>query len=117
MSRKWLRRIGLTVLVLLIVGAAGFVIWAGTPAGALMPAALTALESDSTVTVTTEPWLTFTPDEPASTAFIFYPGGRVLPEAYAPGSREEAICFAEDVRAAWAKHPAALKWLTAQKAK
>lgn len=42
---------------------------------------------------------------------------RQLPEAYSPGSREEAICFAEGVRAAWEKHPAALKWLEAQKIK
>lgn len=40
---------------------------------------------------------------------------RELPAAYAPGSKEEAICFAEVVRAAWVKHPAALKWLEAQK--
>ena len=39
---------------------------------------------------------------------------RGLPEAYAPGSKEEAICFAENVRAAWKKHPAALKWLKMQ---
>ena len=42
---------------------------------------------------------------------------REVPEAYAPGSKEEAICFAEGVRAAWEKHPAALKWLEAQKGK
>ncbi len=42
---------------------------------------------------------------------------RELPEAYAPGSKEEAVCFAESVRAAWVKYPAALKWLKAQKVK
>jgi hypothetical protein len=40
---------------------------------------------------------------------------RDVPEAYAPGSQEEAICFAEGVRAAWLKHPTALKWLEGQK--
>jgi len=40
-----------------------------------------------------------------------------MPEAYAPGSKEEAVCYAEVVRAAWEKHPAALKWLEAQKMK
>jgi tetratricopeptide (TPR) repeat protein len=48
-------------------------------------------------------------------------GHRTLPkylaEAYAPGSKEEAICFAEGLRAAWGKHPAALKWLETQKTK
>ena len=41
----------------------------------------------------------------------------LLPEAYAPGSKEEALCFAEALQAAWAKHPLALKWLEAQKVK
>lgn len=42
---------------------------------------------------------------------------KTLPEAYSPGSKEEAICFADVVRAAWEKYPAALKWLEAQKVK
>ena len=42
---------------------------------------------------------------------------KTSPEAYAPGSKQEAICFADVVRAAWRKHPAALKWLEAQKVK
>lgn len=68
----------------LILGAAGFVIWAETPAQP-MPEALAALESDAQVTVTSEPWLTFQPTtgEP-TTAFIFYPGGRVDYRAYSP---------------------------------
>jgi tetratricopeptide (TPR) repeat protein len=39
------------------------------------------------------------------------------PEAYAPGSKEEAICFADYLRAAWAKHPASLQWLETKKVK
>ena len=42
---------------------------------------------------------------------------KTLPEAYAPGSKEEAICFADLLRGAWEKYPAALKWLEAQKVK
>jgi tetratricopeptide (TPR) repeat protein len=42
---------------------------------------------------------------------------KTIPEAYAPGSKEEAVCYADVVRAAWEKHPAALKWLEAQKMK
>jgi tetratricopeptide (TPR) repeat protein len=42
---------------------------------------------------------------------------KTMPEAYAPGSKEESVCYAEVVRAAWEKHPAALKWLEAQKMK
>jgi tetratricopeptide (TPR) repeat protein len=39
-----------------------------------------------------------------------------MPVAYAPGSKDEAICFADVVRAAWLEHPAALTWLQGQKA-
>lgn len=39
------------------------------------------------------------------------------PEAYAPGSKEEAVCFAESLSEAWKRHPAALKWLAEQKKK
>lgn len=42
---------------------------------------------------------------------------KTMPEAYAPGSKEEAVCYAAVLRAAWEKHPAALKWLEAQKVK
>jgi len=39
-----------------------------------------------------------------------------LPDSYAPGSKEEADCFAELLRDAWSQHPQALKWLAEQKA-
>jgi hypothetical protein len=49
-----------------------------------LPEAVAALESDEHVTVSTAPWLTFTPAQTLpSTGFIFYPGGRVDPQAYA----------------------------------
>jgi len=40
---------------------------------------------------------------------------RRLPDGYSPGTKEEAICFAEALRATWEKHPAALKWLATQR--
>lgn len=62
--------------------------WANTPAGEVMPEALLALESDEHVTVTRERWLVFEPrDQSPSAGFIFYPGGRVTVEAYAPLGR------------------------------
>jgi hypothetical protein len=36
------------------------------------------------------------------------------PAAYAPGSREEAVCFADVMREAWSAHPEALQWLSTQ---
>ncbi|MBK9124736.1 MAG: alpha/beta hydrolase [Chloroflexi bacterium] len=87
MSRRILTRVGLILVIVLAIAVAGFVVWAGTPAGAVMEEALAALESSEAVSVSTEPWLTFTPAEPAGTGLVFYPGGRVLPEAYAPAAR------------------------------
>ncbi len=39
---------------------------------------------------------------------------RHLPEAYAPGSKDEAACFADTLQMAWNAHPKALKWLKEQ---
>lgn len=50
-----------------------------------LPDALEALRSDNLVKVTQEPWLTFAPTEDIpDTGFIFYPGGRIDPQGYAP---------------------------------
>lgn len=81
------KRVLLILLVLLVLAAAGFTIWAYTPLGP-MPEAIAALQSDDAVRVTTSPWLTFTPaGAQPTTGFIFYPGGRVDARAYAPAAR------------------------------
>ena len=90
MNRRWVFRILAVIGIVLILAVAGFIIWAGTPAGVLLPEFSDALESDSRVEVSSDPWLTFRPVEDASVGFIFYPGGRVLPEAYAPSMRQIA---------------------------
>lgn len=93
--KRVLKRWWLILIVLLFAGTAGFVIWGSTPLGP-MPEALTALESDLKVAVTTNHWITFAPAEAeAETGFIIYPGGRVDPRAYAPTARaiaEEGVC-------------------------
>jgi tetratricopeptide (TPR) repeat protein len=38
-----------------------------------------------------------------------------LPPAYAPGSKEEAVCFADTLQMAWNRHPEAVRWLAAQR--
>ena len=56
-----------------------------------MPEALANLETDEFVQVAIEPWITFTPvGEQPITGFIFYPGGLVEAEAYAPAARSIA---------------------------
>ncbi len=82
MKLIWKILIGIAALILLAI--AGFSLWAYTPA-APMQEALAAMESNSSVEVTRDGWITFTPanGEP-DTGVIFYPGGRVDHRAYAP---------------------------------
>jgi hypothetical protein len=49
-----------------------------------MPEALNAMKSDSTVKVDRTKWITFTPFSSPTVGFIFYPGAKVDPRAYAP---------------------------------
>lgn len=84
MKRHIVRRILLVLALVLLIAVVAFVVWAGTPAGELMDEAVASLQGSVSVSVSTEPWLTFTPATAPKAGFIFYPGGRVLPEAYAP---------------------------------
>ena len=80
---KTIKRILFGILIVIILGALGFVLWAETPLGPA-PEALAALQSDPDVIVTTGRLITFSPanDEP-NIGFIFYPGGRVDHRSYA----------------------------------
>ena len=75
------------ILVLAGIVVFGSLVWGirwATFARPPLPEAVAALASDERVTVSTAPWLTFAPTRAASgTGFIFYPGGRVDPRAYA----------------------------------
>ena len=80
---KIIKRIALGLVLVVALIVIGFVAWAETPLGPA-PEALAALESDSRVTVTTDNFITFEPvNLKPSTAFIFYPGGRVDYRSYA----------------------------------
>jgi dienelactone hydrolase len=83
--KKALKWFGIILLALIILGSAGFVIWAETPSQPRQ-AALAALKSDDEVIVTdTSKYLTFEPaNAAATTGLIFYPGGHVDYRAYAP---------------------------------
>ena len=75
---KILKRVLLGLLVVSILAVLGFVIWAENPLKASAEA-LSALESDSQVTVTMgDGFIAFQPTsaEPV-TGFVLYPGGRV----------------------------------------
>ncbi len=78
------------VVIVIILGLIGFFQWAGTSSPAMQDA-LISLESDGVVQVETDPWITFVPvDLQPTKGFIFYPGGLVEPEAYAPTARSIA---------------------------
>lgn len=82
-SKRWLW----LILLIPILALVGFVLWASNPLPP-MAEALAALESDATVRVVQGEWLVFEPVGAARPAgFIFYPGGRVDPRAYAPYAR------------------------------
>ncbi len=83
---KWIR---IVLGILLACTLIGGVIWA-TYARPPLPQALAALESDSEVEVTLEPWLVFTPANLTDTGLIFYPGGRIDPRGYSDILREIA---------------------------
>jgi hypothetical protein len=88
--KKFLKRAGIVLLVLVVAAAAGMVIWSATgtyPAGEI---AAEALESSEAVLVSNDGWIVFTPQSTPETGLIFYPGGLVEPEAYAPVLRELA---------------------------
>jgi pimeloyl-ACP methyl ester carboxylesterase len=85
LSRPTKKQIGLLILLLLValLGVLG-VGWL-TSEREPLPEALAALDSDSLVEVVQEPWLTFAPTQGTpDTGFVFYPGGRIDPQGYAP---------------------------------
>jgi len=86
-TRKILIGVLVGVMVLIALGVGGFLLWA-SDSRPPMPEALASLETDPDVQVSLEPWITFTPvgGQP-NQGFIFYPGGLVEPEAYAPAAR------------------------------
>jgi len=79
-------RILVSTILALALLFVGLLVWTGRSTVA-MDEALNALSSDEQVAVTTNPWLVFTPlTATVETGFIFYPGGRVDPRAYAPAA-------------------------------
>jgi hypothetical protein len=79
------RKILIGLLALLVVAAAGFVIWASAALGPSQQA-LAAMNSSGGITVeNVSGWTVFRPDNTQpTTGFIFYPGGKVEYRSYAP---------------------------------
>ena len=83
--KKGIKRFVLGAVILLVISAIVFIIWAETPSqpGSF---ALAALQPDSVVQVINHgDYISFEPTEQKSTiAFLFYPGGHVDFRAYSP---------------------------------
>jgi len=80
--KKRILTISLAVICLLILVP---VIYLSKPGSSAQTEAIAAMQSSPSVTVSDDQWITFTPTKSeASTGFIFYPGGRVEEDAYAP---------------------------------
>jgi pimeloyl-ACP methyl ester carboxylesterase len=86
--KKILRTIGLGLIIALLLGVFGFLVWASTPA---RPEAA-AIESLASARVDEDHnWLVFTPGDADSAAgLVLYPGGRVDYRAYAPHAKAVA---------------------------
>lgn len=90
--RKLIRYLLISIPLILVLAAGGFVVWANivpTP----MSETLAAMQNDSQVEFSrnNNDWLVFTPKHQVPTVgLIFYPGGRVTAEAYAPAMHEIA---------------------------
>ena len=82
---KWAKRIGAGLVAVLILVSVGFVGWTQANRYAAAPAAIV-----STPTARANGWLVFQPDQPADRGFIFYPGGLVDAQAYAPVAKQLA---------------------------
>jgi dienelactone hydrolase len=87
-SKKIFKWTFIFVLVGVIVWGVQWATFARPP----LPEAVVALTSDPRVEVFDDPWLTFLPKESSlKTGFIFYPGGRINPQGYAPLLRAIAV--------------------------
>jgi pimeloyl-ACP methyl ester carboxylesterase len=85
LSKLTKRQIALLILLPLIAVLSFFGAQLLTNERPPLPDAIAALRSDDRVKVAQEPWLTFAPTEDTpDTGFIFYPGGRIDPQGYAP---------------------------------
>jgi dienelactone hydrolase len=86
---KTLLYLSLSLVLLIMIGIGGFVIWAGNYSHAGINAILE-MKSDNFVSVSeTNDYILFLPNNPLkidgkSTGYLFYPGGKVAAQAYSP---------------------------------
>jgi hypothetical protein len=90
MQKFRLRYVFVVMIAVVLISLLAFIAWANNAQGPTREA-LVAMQSDSSVRVTTNEWLVFEPvNVAANTGFIFYPGGHVEPHSYAPYAHDIA---------------------------
>ena len=88
--KRILKFTGIGLLAVLVLAVAGLFIWSATSTYPAGETALAALESSSTVSVSRDGWIVFTPATEPENGLIFYPGGLVEPASYTPVLRQIA---------------------------
>lgn len=88
--KKILKITGIGLLAVVVLAVAGLFIWSATSTYPAGETARAALLSSSTVSVSQDGWIVFMPEAEPENGLIFYPGGLVEPEAYAPVLRQIA---------------------------
>ncbi|MGH4140239.1 alpha/beta fold hydrolase [Clostridium sp.] len=83
MKKSSKKRLILAPVILIGIFIISFVVWSNSYYKAT-DETLVFLKTDSSVTVNHEKYITFTPKIATTTGFIFYPGGKVDENAYAP---------------------------------
>lgn len=83
--KRSLKFILLALIISLILGGGGFLVWASTPLGPT-PEALDSLKNTADVQINQDSWLVFTPTGVTlpEAGLVLYPGGRVDARSYAP---------------------------------
>ncbi len=86
------KKIVCITMLVIFVGLGSFTTFWILDSSKPMEEALGALISDDLIDVETEPWITFSPKNTTpSTAIVFYPGGKVVPESYSVLAKSIAI--------------------------
>jgi pimeloyl-ACP methyl ester carboxylesterase len=89
-AARWTWRLVIAFAAAILIACIALLVWARQVAAADATARF-AMDSDDVVAVSRDDWIVFRPgDNDPSAGFIFYPGGKAEPAAYAPLLRDLA---------------------------
>lgn len=88
-KKNKISKISIIIISVIVIFIGVFIIWANNSYKPTSEA-VEALKTNEVVTVTDDKFIVFEPKSKATKGFIFYPGGKVEPEAYSTLAREIA---------------------------